>query len=46
MTEKIPAEKSGFDFSCGFVLAEKLGDSARHQCAKIGTFLFLKKSRE
>ncbi|WP_219621143.1 hypothetical protein [Bacillus sp. UMB0893] len=38
MTDKNPAEKSGFDFSCGFVLAEELGDSARHQSANLYTF--------
>ncbi|WP_191561395.1 hypothetical protein [Metabacillus idriensis] len=34
MTEKKPAEKSRFDFFAGFVLAEELGDSARHQWQK------------
>ncbi|PLR66147.1 hypothetical protein [Bacillus sp. UMB0893] len=45
MTEKNPAEKSGFDFFAGFVLAEELGDSARHQCAKFYNLLSLKTRR-
>jgi hypothetical protein len=34
MADKNPAEKSGFDFFDGFVLAEELGNAARHLCAK------------
>jgi hypothetical protein len=40
-TDKNPAEKPAFDFFDGFVLAEELGDGARHQCAKLYTFLSL-----